>query len=149
MICIQVQRCSEPTHDHAARLRNSHRNERTPKLPQRNERTPKLPQRNERTPTLPQRNEQTPEMEKQSPPPAPACKQSGDTVDACPSCGLFPDDPSFCLWLNHRKIHQALAIPGAPCAQGASEQESARIFAEVTWKVACGGISPAGEFRLP
>ena len=78
-------------------------------------------------------------MEKQSPPPAPACKQSGDTVDACPSCGLFPDDPSFCLWLNHRKIHQALAIPGAPCAQGASEQESARIFAEVTWKVACGG----------
>ena len=86
-------------------------------------------------------------MEKQSPPPSPACKQSGDTVDACPSCGLFPDDTSFCLWLNHRKFHQALAIPGEPCAQGASEQESARIFAEVTWKVACGGISPAVTYR--
>ena len=86
-------------------------------------------------------------MDKPSPPPATTCKQSGDTVDVCPSCGLIPDDLSFCLWLSHQKIHQALAIAGAPCAQGASEQESARLFAEVTWKLACGGISPAVTYR--
>ena len=74
-------------------------------------------------------------------------QQSGDTVDVRPSCGLIPDDPSFCLWLSHQKIHQALTIAGAPCAQGASEQESARLFAEVTWKLACGGISPAVTYR--
>ena len=85
-------------------------------------------------------------MENQSPPPATTCNQSGDT-DVCPSCGLIPDDPSFCLWLSHQKIHQALTIAGAPCAQGASEQESARLFAEVTWKLACGGISPAVTYR--
>ena len=86
-------------------------------------------------------------MEKQSPPPAPAYKQSGDIIAACPSCGVCPDDLSFCLWLNHKKIHQALAIPGAPCAQGASEQESAFLFAEVTWKIACGAISQAVTYR--
>ena len=31
--------------------------------------------------------------------------------------------------------------------RGASEQESAFMFAEVTWKVACGGISPAVTYR--
>ena len=100
--------------------------------------------RNERTPAD---FRETAEMEKQSPPPATTCKQSGDTVDVRPSCGLIPDDPSFCLWLSHQKIHQALTIAGAPCAQGASEQESARLFAEVTWKLACGGISPAVTYR--
>ena len=86
-------------------------------------------------------------MESQSPPPAPACKQSGDITEACPSCGIFPDDLSFCLWLNHSKIHQALALPGAPCAQGATEQESAFLFSEATWKIACGAISPAVTYR--
>ena len=89
-------------------------------------------------------------MEKQSPPPAPACKQSGNIMEPsepCPHCGVIPDEPSFCLWLNHSKIHRALAVPGAPCAQGASEQESAFLFAEVTWKIACGAISPAVTYR--
>ena len=87
------------------------------------------------------------EMETQRPPPAPACKQSGDITEACPSCRIFPDDPSFCLWLNHSKIHQALALPGVPCAQGATEQEIALLFSKATWKIACGAISPAVTYR--
>ena len=62
---------------------------------------------------------------------------------ACPSCGIVPDGPSFCLSLNNVKIHQAIALPGAPCAQGATEHESASIFAETTWKMAC--VSPASS----
>ena len=87
-------------------------------------------------------------MEPQSPSPAPACKQlSGDIADACPSCGIVLNDPSFCLWLNNNKIHQALALRGAPCAQGATEHESAFLFSETTWKIACGAISPAVTYR--
>ena len=39
------------------------------------------------------------------------------------------------------------APPGAPCAQGATENESAYIFAETTWKMACAAISPAVRYK--
>ena len=88
--------------------------------------------------------------ETQSPSPTPACKQSLGCVaiaDACPTCGVTPDDPSFCMSLNISKIHQALALSGAPCAQGATEDESAYIFAETTWKMACAAVSLAVRYK--
>ena len=81
--------------------------------------------------------------------PTPACKQStsGCLADACPTCRVMPDDPSFCMRLSNIRIHQALALPGAPCAQGATEDESAYLFAETTWKMACAAVSPPVRYE--
>ena len=72
--------------------------------------------------------------------------------DGCPTCGNIADDPSFCLSLNNVNIHQALALPGAPCAPGptdndTTENDSAFIFAETTWKLACAAIFPSIRYQ--
>ena len=84
--------------------------------------------------------------EQQTQSPTPACKQStsGCRADACPTCRIMPDDPSFCMRLNNIRIHQALALP---CAQGATEDESAYLFAETTWKMACAAVSPPVRYE--
>ena len=56
-------------------------------------------------------------------------------------------DPSFCLSLNNANIHQALALPGVPCAPGPTANDSAFIFAETTWKLACAAISPTIRYQ--
>ena len=60
---------------------------------------------------------------------------------------VMPDDPSFCMRLNNIRIHQALALPGAPGAQGATKDESAYLFAETTWKMACAAVSPPVRYE--
>ena len=72
---------------------------------------------------------------------------SSEPLDGCPTCGCIADDPSFCLSINNVNIHQALALPGAPCAQGATENDSAFVFAETTWKLACAAVSPSIRYQ--
>ena len=73
--------------------------------------------------------------------------EPSEPQDGCPTCGNIADDPSFCLSLNNVNIHQALALPGAPCAPGPTENDSAFIFAETTWKLACAAIFPSIRYQ--
>ena len=73
--------------------------------------------------------------------------EPSEPQDSCPTCGNIVEDPSFCLSLNNVNIHQALALPGAPCAPGPTANDSAFIFAETTWKLACAAISPSIRYQ--
>ena len=57
------------------------------------------------------------------------------------------EDPAIVICLKEGAIHEALALPHAPCRQGATATESGEIFSEWLYKDLCSAIPLSPEIN--